>query len=289
MIFKDKKAKVIIVIFLLLFIIQSGILIGNKIRKKNMEKKDETKLSIKTESNIFKLDSIYLYSSANAITSQLDEKNNITLNIYQYTDISIKIDNLQENPKDENTNQTQNETTLKTELTTKNTVKEIYIDNFKLPYTPIKGTPCFYYKNPENFGKGELIKENKINDKINYTISTNNDIDFEKPNFYTDCSNPLTLSYINENVYPDFKVDNNNTSISFDGSLLRDSSILLSQIEASVSFTIHIINYENEEFTCDVSFNIPLENNDEIIYSGSCSKEITKFRTNKFYKTETKQ
>lgn len=269
MLFEDKKMKITLIIFSLIFIILIGLFIGNNIRNKKLEQNKEPNLSIKTESNIFQIDSIFLYSSANAINNSESKENKWNLNIYQYTDISIKINNM----------------VSYDELTNKNTVKKIYIDNFSYPSPPSKGNPVFYYKDPSNFGIANVNDEYLINDSIEYSIKTNNeDMDFTKPIFYTDCSNPLTLSYVNRDISPNYIIENNNSTITFDGNLLRDSSILLSSIASTVSFTIHIINYLDEEFTCEVAFDIPLKDDNIDIYSGSYTKELTKLNSSKFYK-----
>lgn len=268
MIFKDRTVRTNIVLFLLIFIILISVTVGNNLRNKQNTKKEEPNLSIKTESNIFKLDSITLYSSANAINNS-DDQSKWNLNIYQYTDISIKLDNM----------------VSMEELTNKNTVKKLYIDNIKFPSEPSLGKPSLYYKDPNKFGIATVNDEYLIKNSLNYKIITKNeDIDYSSPIYYTDCSNPITLSYINKDVVPDFTVENTDSTIIFDGSLLRDSSVLLSTISSTVSFTIHIVNYLDEEFTCDVVFEIPLEDNLKDIYSGSYTKELTKFHSNKFYK-----
>ncbi len=271
MLFKDKKMKYTIIIFIIIFIVLIGLFIGNNIKKNKTNTKKEPTLSIKTESNIFKIDSILLYSSANAINNSQSDSNKWNLDIYQYTDISININNM----------------VSYKELTNKNTVKKIYIDNFKLQSEPSRGTPKFYYKNPNDFGIANINDENLIEDSIEYKVTTTNDeIDFSKPTFYTDCSNPLTLSYVNKDINKNYVVQNNNSTVIFDGSLLRDSTVLLSTIESTVSFTVHIINYLDEEFTCEVRFDIPLKDDTTDIYSGSYTKEITKLHSSKFYKNE---
>ena len=91
MLLKDKKIRITLIIFFLIFIILIGLFIGNTIRNKKIEENKGPNLSIKTESNIFKIDSILLYSSANAINNSDSKSDSWNLNIYQYTDISIKI------------------------------------------------------------------------------------------------------------------------------------------------------------------------------------------------------
>ncbi|MBR3133020.1 MAG: hypothetical protein IKG42_02955 [Clostridia bacterium] len=271
MITKDKTLKISIIIFLFISIILIGITIGNNLKNKEEKKAEEPNLSIETESNIFKIDSVLLYSSANAENNS-ETQTEWNLSVYQYTDIAIKIDNM----------------VSMDELTNKNTIKELYIDNFKITSEPSIGTPTFYYKDPTKFGVSNINDEYEIKKKLKYRIATeNDDNDFTNPTFYTDCSNPITLSYVNKNVAPNLIINNNkDTTITFDGTLLRDSSTLLSKLNATISFKIHIINYLNEEFTCEVSLDIPLQDDVNNIYQGSYTKELTTLKTRKFYKLE---
>ena len=59
------------------------------------------------------------------------------LNICQYTDIAIYIDN----------------TSSISDLTTQNTVKELWIDNIKITPNSDLGSQVLNYKNLNNFGK----------------------------------------------------------------------------------------------------------------------------------------
>ncbi|MBR3153341.1 MAG: hypothetical protein IKF52_07145 [Clostridia bacterium] len=271
MITKDKTLKRNVLLFLLIFIILIGITIGNNLRNKEEKKAEEPNLTIETESNIFKIDSVLLYSSANA-ENHSESQTEWNLSVYQYTDIAIKIDNMVSMDK----------------LTNKNTIKELYIDNFSFPSKPDLGNPSFYYKNPTKFGVANINDEYKIKNSLKYhIINSNENIDYSKPIFYTDCSNPITISYVNKNVAPNLILKNNKeTNITFDGTLLRDSSTLLSKISSTISFKIHIINYLDEEFTCEVTLDIPLQDDINNIYQGSYQKELTTLKTRKFYKIE---
>ena len=73
------------------------------------------KISEQNQLSVFKISKILLYSSASAINNRSDNSLE-DLNICQYTDIAIYIDN----------------TSSISDLTTQNTVKEMWIDNIKV-------------------------------------------------------------------------------------------------------------------------------------------------------------
>lgn len=274
--FQDKQIKVVLSISILIFIILISIFLFNILRKnynKQTEPNKEPVLSLVTDSNIFKVDSVSIYSSANALSNDEMQKDYWDLNLYQYSDIAITIDN----------HVSIDGSTLK------NTVKKMYIDNISYPRLPDKGTPCLYLKDSYLFGKGVINKENLINKKINFNIiSSNDNTDRNINDFYADCSDPILLSSINEEIVPNFIIRNTNSAITFDGNLLLDASILLSNIEYSISFSVHIINELDEEYVCNLVIPIILSDDNDInsIYDGSYRLVSTDSGENKFYKRE---
>lgn len=274
--FQDKQIKIVLSISILIFIILISIFLVNTLKQKDnkpQESSSEPVLSLVTDSNIFKIDSVFVYSSANALSNDEMQKDYWDLNLYQYSDISLTIDNHVSIDG----------------LTLKNTIKEMYIDNISYPRTPDKGTPTLYLKDSSFFGKGVINKENLINKKINFNIISSNDNSDKNINdFYADCSNPIILSSINEEIVPNFIIRNTNSAIIFDGNLLLDASILLSNIEYSLSFSIHIINELDEEYVCNIVIPIILSDDNDInsIYDGSYQLNYTDSGENKFYKRE---
>jgi len=192
------------------------------------------------------------------------------LNIYQYTDISLNINNHVNSDK----------------LTSKNLVKKLYIDNVNFSTKPTLGNPNLFYKNPNSLGIGIVNDlDNKIEDKMDFSvISKNEDVDYKIPSFYADCSNPITLSYVNSNVYSSFILENNSGGITFDGTLLKKSNTLLSNIRVTVDFTIHLINANDEEYICNVSLPINLSDDNSTIYNGHYAKQLTDLDNYKFVK-----
>lgn len=273
--FQDKQMMTIIKISILIFIILISILVYNTIKNYKFNKesqKQEPVLSLTTDSNIFKVDSILVYSSANALNNSEMQEDYWDLNLYQYSDLAITIDN---NVSIDG-------------LTQKNTIKEMYIDNITYPSYPEKGTPTLYYKDSNFLGTGVIDEEKLINNRLDFNIISSNDSEASEPTFYSDCSNPIILSSINEEIVSNFVIRNTNSAVTFDGNLLLDASILLSNIEYSVSFSIHIINNLDEEYICELSIPIKLRDSNDIytIYDGSYQQTLTDLSANKFYKVK---
>lgn len=225
-----------------------------------------TRLNSKT---VFSIDRIYLYSSADA-TSNETTKPVWDLNIFQFTDIAIYINNRSEEG-----------------VTYENTIKELTIDNIK--FNNVKsGTPCLYYKNVNDFAKLTNTEENKINDSLEFNIINSGDADYSTPVIYSNCQNPITLEYVNTNMEEDTIISDISTPLTYDGSLLRKGGILLSQMECTLSFTITIINNYNQKYVATVYIDIPLEDSmsGKSIYDGKLIKNIENTNLVKFIRVE---
>lgn len=273
--FQDKQMMIIIKISILIFVVLISLLMFNTVKnhKLNQEnKKQEPVLSLTLDNNIFKVSSVLIYSSANALNNLEMQKDYWDLNLYQYSDMAISIDN---NVSIDG-------------LTQKNTIKEMYIDNITYPSMPDKGTPSLYYKDANFLGMGVVDEEKVIKDKLKFNVISSNDSEVSSPAFYADCSDPILLSSINKAIEPNLIIRNTNSSVTFDGSLLVDANILLSNIEYSVSFSIHIINNLDEEYVCNLTIPIKLRDSNDIntIYDGSYQLTLTDLSTSKFYKKE---
>ena len=225
-----------------------------------------TRLNSKT---VFSIDRIYLYSSADA-TSNETTKPVWDLNIFQFTDIAIYINNRSEEG-----------------VTYENTIKELTIDNIK--FNNVKsGTPSLYYKNVNDFAKLTNTEENKINDSLEFNIINSGDADYSTPVIYSNCQNPITLEYVNTNMEEDTIISDISTPLTYVGSLLRKGGILLSQMECTLSFTITIINNYNQKYVATVYIDIPLEDSmsGESIYDGKLIKNIENTNLVKFIRVE---
>lgn len=221
---------------------------------------DSEKFVLNNEKPIFKINKIVMYSSAGAVDNSTGEVLQ-DLDISQFTDISIDIDNKLRN----------------SDISTENTVKKMYIDNIKITVNESDGTPILNYKDPYIIGKYKALK-NCDNDRIDFNIINTNEenivANYEQPTFFTDCSNPLTLGYINKDLVKGYGVSEENNSISFDGKLLKSLEIPIDDLNCRISFVIHIVNYEDQEFACTVSLDNNLDNEKEEIYNGYVLKVI---------------
>ena len=213
---------------------------------------------------IFSIDNIYMYSSADA-DNNAEDRAIWNLNVHQYTDIAIYINNRSEE-----------------ELDYGNSIKEMYIDNVK--FSNLKnGTPSLAFKDIQDFGKFTDVEENIINDKIEYKILNDGDIDYSKPQMYADCSNPIILEYANKNIKENEIISDIDTDLIFNGELLRRTGVFLDDIKCTISFNINIINNYEQKFIANVYLNIPLEDTQtgETIYNG---KKIKKIQTPNYIK-----
>ena len=213
--------------------------------------KSNVELSKNNEEDVFKIEKLIICSSANA-TDKSEENNLSDLTLYQYTDIAVYINNGEE-------------------LTDKNTIKELYIDNIELSGNNNIGSKSLTYKKANEFGLKKEIKEPKDNNDIYFNVVHTNEesqnANYDEPTFYTDCSNPITLEYLNYGIKTNYKL-NEDSKISFDGNILESAGISPLEIACKVKFKINIINNKNEKYSCPINFDIPLDD----IYSGTTMK-----------------
>ena len=110
----------------------------------------------------------------------------------------------------------------------------------------------------------------KIEFNIVYTNEENEKANYDEPTFYTDCSNPITLEYLNNNIVSHYKMDENK-SVAFDGSILKEAGIKTESLSCKVKFKINIVNNNDEKYSCWINFAIPLDD----IYEGTTMKAKT--------------
>lgn len=119
--------------------------------------------------------------------------------------------------------------------------------------------------------QNENIQGNeKIEFNIVYTNEENEKANYDEPTFYTDCSNPITLEYLNNNIVSHYKMDENK-SVAFDGSILKEAGIETESLNCKVKFKINIVNNNDEKYSCWINFAIPLDD----IYEGTTMKAKT--------------
>lgn len=207
------------------------------------------------EKTVFNVQKVLLYSSATA-TSDSKEQALKDMSISQFTDISIYLDN----------------TGSSSQLVNENTIKELYIDNISIKSNNNElGTKVLNYKNPLDFGKYVDIEEPQ-NGRIDFNIvNTNNEnenSDYSKPTFYTDCSNPITLGYENKEIVKNYSVSDNQNSVSYNGKILKEANVNINDINYTLSFTINIVNNLNEKFVYNMNLDVDLDDENGGIYNG---------------------
>ena len=123
------------------------------------------------------------------------------------------------------------------------------------------------FKSTKNLCKYQDITEgtNRIDYKVIHKNSEKND---ESDYFFTDCSEPLTLTYVNENVVKNQDISNSEEKIALNGSILKYLNINLDDLKYKISFTVNIENNLNEKFKCDCTLDIDLTSDDGGIYTG---------------------
>ena len=228
------------------------------------------------KSTVFSIDGIYMFSSAGA-TTNTDPKPEWNLNIFQYTDIALYINNRSSE-----------------DLNKENAIKSLKISNINFSGMKI-GNQSLYYKNINNFGKSKLssitndseaIEKDKINGELSYKVLGNEEIDYDQPTMFEDASIPICLEYVNNNVKDNEIFSNINDKINYNGSLLRNANVNLNDLAGYVSFTIEIENYLNHVYRTTVNLDIPLQDSvtGETIYDGKYIHSLAGDGLIKFYR-----
>ena len=203
-------------------------------------------------SSPFSVNKIVYFSSADA-TSEINANSSFTIkNLSQYTDIAIFINNNSNGNFDAS-----------------NTLKHVSISNISFDLSPSIGTPNLYYKNINDFAKNSVDESKKIENNLDFEVSSANEIDYSNPILYNNCANPITLSYVNSELKSDYTLTDNMSHISYDGSLLKRCGITLNSIACKLSFVIHITNNLDQTYSCPFILNIPLSTENSTVYDGS--------------------
>ena len=259
-----KKTKKKIIIFAINFIIALLILFilafntFQVLSRKSSLENNVLEFAKNNEKVIFSIDKCTFFSSSDTKNKASSVTNFTIENLYQFTDMAFFINN----HSDENT--------------LENTLKSVKIANINFTKRPEIGEPALYYKNINNFAKSEIIDTNKIENELNYEVSSEDDLNFETPSIYNNCASPITLSYINSNIKNDYTFTDTSTPITYDGNLLKRTNVPLASIEASISFDIFITNNLDQQFKTTVFADIPLENSEKSvsIYDGKYTEKV---------------
>ena len=266
---KEKSKKVICISIIIILIIIL-IFLFQKIRKELLYKKNfENSVISFAENNqktIFTINKIVFFSSSDSKNKSSSPTNFTIENLYAYTDIALFIDNNSE------------------ENNFENTLKKLKITNIKFTKEPTVGKANLYYKQIDNFSKSELKENNIIYKELEFEITSKDEIDLSKPVLYNNCANPITLSYINQNIKNDYTMTDIQNSITYNGKLLKRCGVSISSLDASISFDIELENNKEQKFRTTVYFDIPYQKDGKSIYDGNLTvKENTNFN---FYRYE---
>lgn len=254
---------IIFLIVILIFLFQNTY---NKLLQKKTFENSIMNFAEKNSKKIFSIDKIVLFSSCDSKNKTSSQTNFTIENLYTYTDIAIFINNNSE------------------ENTLENTLKKVKISNIKISKEPEIGNPNLYYKSINNFAKSELEEKNKIEKELEFKITSENEADLSNPVLYNNCANPITLSYINQNIKTDYTMTDTENPITYNGKLLERCGVKLETIETSISFDIEIENNKSQKFKTTVFLDIPYQNESTTIYEGNF--KINKDTQFDFYRYE---
>ena len=258
----NKKKIILTIITFILFLIVfflSYLVFNKYVLKRNFED-NIISFANKNQQTIFEINKVALFSSCDAKNKNISSSNFTIENLYQFTDMALFI------------------SSPSTEKTLENTLNKVYIDNINFSKSPSLGTPSLYYKNIANFAKSDIISTNLINNKLDFSISTEDQANLDTPTLYNNLANPIVLSFVNENIKSDYTITDTSKPITYDGSLLKKCDVLLNSIRTNFSFDIYITNNLNQEFKCTVYIDIPLETENNSIYNGNITlKKDTNF------------
>lgn len=259
-----KTLKLLSILLIIIFICSLYYIffLRNYFSNKNFE---EYNLLIANSNNSipFSLNKIELYSSSTANKIKTYSNSVEALDISQYCDISIYINN------DNNS-----------------IIKKLYIDNISIS-NPEMGTPHLYKKAFSDIKECSYTSSEIITNQFQYNIiSKDLPIDYENYELYSDGSTPITIGFFNENIKSNYLLTEEEikNSVSF----LKDAHIPLSSINCSISFVLNIINVKDEHYICNINISIPFKNKDgsSIYDTGFVISEISSDKLSKFIKIE---
>lgn len=249
----DKKKKILTIIVFILFIIVlvlSYLLFQKYVIKSNFER-HILPFANKNDKTVFQVNKIVLFSNCDA-KNKTGSLTNFTIeNLYQYTDMAIFINHSSSEEK-----------------TLENTLEKVSIANIQYPSSPELGSPKLYFKGLNQFAKSDLVPENEITGSFDFIITAENETNLATPTLYNNLANPITLSYVNQNIKTDYTLTDTSTPITYDGSLLKKCNVDLNTIACKLSFDIYITNNLQEKFKTTVFIDIPLQTQDKSIYDG---------------------
>ena len=254
---KSLKLLTLLITVLILCILMYIFFFQNIFIKVNLEK-DNLNFSNLNENIPFSIKKMILFSSATAESDSVNQL--LSLDISNYCDIGIYL------------NKIQNENIL---------ISSLYIDNISIS-SPELGTPYLYKKVVQDLGKCSFNDDVVINNNFDFNvIPTTDTINYNNYEIYNDGTTPISLGFYNKNIKTNFISDN--SEILYNGTLLKEAIIPLVSLNCTISFRINIITNSNEHYICNVSFELPFEDENGVIYdTGFITQEFNENETNKF-------
>ena len=203
---------------------------------------------IAQKNNIFRVDKIIAYSSANAKKNENNQRADWELSVYQFTDLAIYVQIKTTENKEESD------------------IKAISIENMKVVQNPKLGETSFYARKLKDLGKSENIG-NKLDSSLAFEIiDEQEEVEKHEYPFKKDGSIPLILGYINNDIRKSYIITDTMLPLVFDGSILERTSVPVTSIQSKIEFTIKIVNALQEEFIATVELDLPIN---EEIYKGN--------------------
>lgn len=235
--------------------------------------KDMVRIAEENKNPIFRINKIVLYSSADIVDNTEGDEILKNFDMQQYTDIAIYIDN---------------RNTI-TDLTLENTINELYVDNIQVDINTNQENQILNYKSPLNIAKFRELSKVSENEKIDFKIYKTNDQKaqggYDSPAFFTDCSDPISLGYINKDIIKNCALTEETGFLAFNGTILKNANVNLKSISSKIRFRINIKNNLNERFACNVEIDNDLTKENNSIYNGNLTvSEITQGVSYNFFK-----
>lgn len=258
---KVKKKIILIVIIIILGVLDVYLFstyIYGKYRNKLAIENSDVELASELSSIPFSVNKIILYSSAYGENENTNfQSSDWILDIFQYTDIAIYLDG-------------------------NKAIKELSISNISLA-----DNQHLYYLDGTEFGTANILSDCEITNTLDFTVlnfdNNDNSIGYNTPIFFADCSNPITLKYVN-NLYSSYTIANTE-KLAFDGTLLSKTNVQLDDLKVNISFDINLKDYDNNSYYTTIYLTIPVKNSSSSILDGYVYEENTDLNI-QFWKDE---
>jgi hypothetical protein len=99
------------------------------------------------------------------------------------------------------------------------------------------------------------------------------------PIFFEDCSNPITLKYVNHDIVENYKISSNEI-LKYDGSLLKTANVELNDLKTTINLDLNILTQDNQLHVKTLNIEIPLADEKNSIFDGSFEKSYERLNLN---------